>query len=408
MDSFKNPFKPGAGHPPPHLAGRGAEKEQFLQLLKQDIILENLILTGLRGVGKTVLFDTFPAEARSGGWKWVGTDLSEAASHSEQALVSRIVADLSIIGADVFIEGPETPPIGFHGDAEKQKFSLNSTTLMAIYNNTPGLTADKLKAVLTTAWSTISQQQASCRGIVFAYDEAQTLMDNPKKEQYPLSLLLDVFQSLQKSNLPLMLALSGLPTLFPKLVDSRTYAERMFREVTLDSLSPEASREAILKPIETEHCPVKLSDEAVEQIYAMSGGYPYFIQFICHETYNALIQRHENNSELSVPAKEIQNKLDISFFSGRWELATDRQRDLLIAAAACGESQFSIREIAAMSEKILSNPFKGSSQIGQMLPKMMDQGLVIKNRHGRYSFAMPMFGQFIRRQFEAMSTEDSD
>ena len=94
---FKNPFRPGAGHMPPYLAGREAEEKEFRRLLAQDTILENLILTGLRGVGKTVLLEKFKPIAIQDGWLWVGTDLSETISVSETNLAIRILTDLSVV-----------------------------------------------------------------------------------------------------------------------------------------------------------------------------------------------------------------------------------------------------------------------------------------------------------------------
>src|SRR5437667_9211064 len=93
--TFTNPFKPGAGHMPPYLAGREKETEEFLRLLSQDVVLENLVLTGLRGVGKTVLLDTFKPLAIKEGWLWVGTDLSESTSISEERLSIRLMTDLA-------------------------------------------------------------------------------------------------------------------------------------------------------------------------------------------------------------------------------------------------------------------------------------------------------------------------
>ena len=104
-----------------------------------------------------------------------------------------------------------------------------------------------LRSALEFAWLHLKEQGQ--HKVIFAYDEAQNLADHAGKEQFPLSVLLDVFQSIQKKGIPFMLVLAGLPTLFPKLVDARTYAERMFRVMTLTKLSPEESREAILKPI---------------------------------------------------------------------------------------------------------------------------------------------------------------
>ena len=395
MNEFKNPFTPGAGHQPPYLAGRESEKTEFLRLLEQDTILENMILTGLRGVGKTVLFDTLRPLATQKQWCWVGTDLSESASLSEDALVTRIFTDLATITSGISIDRQTVQAPGFLGADETKDITLGSAFLRAIYDSHPGLASDKLKATLKFVWRILSTQ--GYRGAIFAYDEAQNLSDD-LGEQYPLSTMLDVFQSLQKSGLPLMLAFSGLPTLFPKLVAARTYAERMFRVISLESLTRDGSRQAILKPIASDACPVKLNAASVEKICDMSGGYPYFIQFICRETYNALIQRYAANANMSVPVEEIQNKLDNDFFSGRWQRATDRQRDLLVAAAHTQDDEFSIQQIVASSRRSLDKAFAGGSQVSQMLTTLINQGLVFKNRHGRYSFAVPMFDQFIRRQ----------
>src|SRR5579864_7726861 len=86
---IENPFKPGAGHMPPYLAGREHETGEFRKLLQQDVILNNLVLTGLRGIGKTVLLEIFKPIAIQEGWLWAGTDLSESTSVSEENLALR-------------------------------------------------------------------------------------------------------------------------------------------------------------------------------------------------------------------------------------------------------------------------------------------------------------------------------
>jgi hypothetical protein len=100
---------------------------------------------------------------------------------------------------------------------------LDFSLLKWVYDQTPGLTSDKLKAVLDLVWHNL--KETNVRGIVLAYDEAQNMSDQAVARQYPLSLLLDVFQSIQKKGVPILLVLTGLPTLFPKLVDARTFAE---------------------------------------------------------------------------------------------------------------------------------------------------------------------------------------
>src|SRR5476649_2303780 len=109
QDSFPNPFKPGAGHMPPYLAGRNTETRDFLRLLKQTSILSNIVLTGLRGVGKTVLLEDWKTRAVSQKWLWVGTDLSESTSVNEETLVIRLITDLSVVTSGLTMTGAPKP-----------------------------------------------------------------------------------------------------------------------------------------------------------------------------------------------------------------------------------------------------------------------------------------------------------
>ena len=196
---------------------------------------------------------------------------------------------------------------------------------------------------------------------------------------------------------PGVTVLTGLPTLFPKLVEARTYSERMFRIVFLNRLTPKDSRDAILKPIQSS--PIKLSTEAIDTVVDLSGGYPYFIQFICREVYDVFIHQKAKGLPASVPTEEITRKLDTDFFAGRWGRATDRQRELLavIASLDDAEEEFTVQEVVERSRKKLEKGFS-ASHVNQMLSALANAGLVYKNRHGKYSFAVPLLGQFVRRQ----------
>ena len=398
MAEFSNPFRPGAGHHPPHLAGRHEEREEFRRLLGQSTILENMVLTGLRGVGKTVLLDSFKPLAMSLGWVWVGTDLSESTSISEHNMAIRLCTDLSPVTSSLVVETEEVRRVGFAADTDQISRTLTYQVLIELYKHIPGLSLDKIKGVLEIAWRALSKEQ-HVRGIIFAYDEAQNLADQSAKDQFPLSLLLDCFQSLQRKGLPLMLVLTGLPTLFPKLVEARTFSERMFRVVFLQSLNKSESEEAIREPVEDAECPVRLSDDSVNTIINMSGGYPYFIQFICREVYDAFIQRIDKGKSASVPTAGIEQKLDTDFFAGRWARASDRQRALLfvISRLESCDDEFTVQEVVEESKRALDKSFS-SSHVNQMLVALASQGLVYKNRHGKYSFAVPLLGQFISRQ----------
>ena len=391
---FKNPFRPGAGHMPPYLAGREAEENEFRRLLRQDTILENLVLTGLRGVGKTVLLEKLKPIAIQQGWLWVGTDLSETISVSEANLAIRILTDLSVVTSALTLTVGQSQGAGFTTSETPIRQQVSYAYLAKLFDDTPGVTVDKLKAVLEFIWSLLKQTDR--RGIIFAYDEAQNLADNAPKDQYPLSVLLDLFQSLQRKGIPFMLVLVGLPTLFPKLVEARTYAERMFRVVSLSQLDEADRRDAIIKPVESADCPVTFSPQSVEVISDLSGGYPYFIQFICREVFDIWI----SGVDAPIPADAITRKLDTDFFAGRWAKATDRQRELLYVISQlenCDE-EFSVQEIVEMSESHLEKGFS-SSHTNQMLVTLANSGLVYKNRHGRYMFAVPLMAGFIKRQY---------
>lgn len=406
--SVKNPFKPGAGHMPPFLAGRKKEQLEFTQLLTQDVILKNLVLTGLRGIGKTVLLETFKPTAIQMGWLWAGTDLSEATSISETNLAIRLLTDLSVVTSSIVISISERPTVGFGGQPITVPTALNYQTLAAIYESTPGLVSDKLKGVLEFVWPYI--RMGSKHGIVFAYDEAQNLADHSAKDQFPLSLLLDVFQSVQRKGICFMLALTGLPTLFPKLVEARTYSERMFHVIFLDPLNEEETKEAVQKPIEeADDCPIGFDDDSLTTVWEQTRGYPYFIQYVCREIFDVWVQAlNADQPPPTVPLGEITLKLDTDFFAGRWAKATDRQRQLLwvVSNLANCEEEFTVQEIVSSeANKGLRKPFT-SSHVNQMLGSLSDAGLVYKNRHGKYSFAVPLLAAFIMRQ-SSRNDEDS-
>lgn len=405
---FKNPFRPGAGHMPPFLAGRKAEEAQFRRLLEQDIILENLILTGLRGLGKTVLLETFKPIAIQEGWLWVGTDFTETVSVSESNLALRIITDLSVVTSAMTLTMGTKSETGFDAGETPILQPVNFAYLHRRFDEAPGLITDKLKSVLEFVWSIVPA--TGKKGIVFAYDEAQNLADNAAKEQYPLSVLLDVFQSMQRKGVRFMLALSGLPTLFPKLVEARTYSERMFRVVSLPQLNDKDRREAITKPIKDEKCPIVFTAPSVEAIADLSGGYPYFIQFICREVYDIWIQRRSSGAtDMAIPIEEITRKLDTDFFAGRWAKATDRQRELLAIVSHLEncDGEFTVQEIVQASGNAASKSFT-SSHVNQMLAVLANAGLIYKNRHGKYSFAVPLMADFIRRQGDADTGFDWD
>ncbi len=392
-----NPYSPGAGHSPPYLAGREQEVAAFQQYLAQDEILKNVILTGLRGTGKTVLMDDeFKPAAQQAGWVWVGSDFAESSFLSEGNLCVRLLTDLSVFTSSLSIATPDGT-FGFNSGPQKQSLSLKF--LMTFFEAQPGLIIDKLKATLELVWKVASDR--GVKGVVFAYDEAQVVRDREDKEEYPLAILLESFQSLQRKGVRFLLLLTGLPTLFPKLVESRTYAERMFAILEIGRLSAAASREAIETPLKNH--PWQFTPQGVDEIVTVSDGYPYFIQFICRETFDHLLSYPDNPA---IPIDAILRKLDSDFFAGRWEKVTDRQRELLycIAQIEQADEEFTIGEIVDSSRRFRGKPFT-YGDVSQALPRLIEKGLIYKNRHGKYCFAVPLFSQFIKRRFAAATVQ---
>lgn len=385
---------------PPYLAGRQRESREFGELLAQDVILKNLVLTGLRGLGKTVLLETFKPMAIETGWLWAGTDLSESTSISEENLAIRLLTDLSLVVSSFSISKKEHVKVGFTGKPVDTSIKLDYQILRAIYERSPGLVLDKLKSVLEAVWPYVDA--SGKKGIIFAYDEAQNLSDHAKKGQYPLSLLLDLFQSLQRKEYRLMLALVGLPTLFPKLVEARTFAERMFTVVSLKPLSESETTQAIRTPIErTKDCPIAFDTRSVTKIWQVSQGYPYFVQYVCREVFDIWVQAVEAGKRPpSIPVSAILAKLDTDFFAGRWAKATDRQRELLclIAELPNADAEFTVQEITESRTNKLSKRSFSSSHVNQMLVALAEAGLIYKNRYSKYSFAVPLLADFIKRQ----------
>ena len=196
-----------------------------------------------------------------------------------------------------------------------------------------------------------------------------------------------------------MLVLTGLPTLTTKLVEARTYSERMFHTLFLKRLGYADARDAILRPVTDGKCPITFSDKMVDAMIDRTAGYPYFIQFFCREVFDVWIAKISNGEVPSAPIADITRKLDADFFHGRWAKATDRQRELLqvVSLLPNADQEFTVQEVVASSKDSLRKPFT-SSHVSQMLSTLADVGLVYKNRHGKYSLAVPLLGEFIQRQ----------
>ena len=178
---------------------------------------------------------------------------------------------------------------------------------------TAGHSEDKLKEVLVRVAQLLAGTKI--KGIVFAYDEAQNLADHASDKEYPLSVLLDVFSWLQRQSLPckFLLVLTGLPTLFPKLNEARTYTERMFHVLQLERLNMLDAYAAIVKPIEITQSPLRFSSAVIDGIIKKNREDTYCIQFMCKEVFDTWITKIANGEAPSVPSTEISSQAGSRF-----------------------------------------------------------------------------------------------
>jgi len=401
---LENPFRPGAGHRPPLLAGREREREHFERLLRENFITENILITGLRGYGKTVLLDDLRRTALAEGFVWVGNDLSESASLSEERLALRILTDLAQSLSEILVQGTEGQATTSDENFDEAVDDLDPTTFEALkakYERTPGLPSDKLKAVLGRVGSIL--MRAKLRGIVLAYDEAQCLSDHVQRDEFPMSMLVETVSSLQKRDgiTPVLLVLSGLPQVFNALIEARTYTERMFHVMQMERLSRYDTAEALLSPMKPLMPPLNCPPDLFEKVVDLSGGYPYLIQFFGKELIDALLKNGGVLNTSQFPSPDVMDRLDAGLFAARWNKTTDKQRRFLKLIANRGSGrpkEFSAIEIASLSSE--NGEFDGS-QANQILLALCEKGLIYRTRHGRYAFTVPMSEAMILRRIQA-------
>jgi hypothetical protein len=395
---LENPYRPGAGHAPPFLAGRDGEQSHFKRVLRELRPSDNFLITGLRGFGKTVLLGRLRGMAEEHGWIWVGNDLSESASLSEERLALRILTDLAhTISAKLPAKSTANGSAGQKAPApdfgcDQRVFEA----LKGVYENSPGLPNDRLKAVIQRASSLAARARA--HGIILAYDEAQCLSDHADRDEFPMSMLVETVASLQKGDaiVPVMLVLSGLPHVQDALTDTRTYTERMFRVMRLDRLSRDETRAALSTPLEHLMPPLYISRDLLDKVVDLSGGYPYLIQFFGKELVDKLLENGGTLPADAFPADDTLERLDAGLFGARWNKTTDKQREALGLLAGRGPDagrEFSAQELATLSDGGMTNP-----QASLMLQTLCDRGLVYRTRHGRFAFTVPMSESMINRR----------
>ena len=386
MDPIQNPYTPGAGSRPPELAGREAEISAFRILLERVRLgrpEKSLLITGLRGVGKTVLLNTFRDLAESAGFKTAETEVTHETGFRQvmARLGRRVLIELNPIekvknkvlqAARVFkaftLKLPDGFEIGFDVDAARGKADS-------------GNLSEDLSDLFFALGEAAREKQA---GVVFLFDEIQFL------ERPDLEALIAALHHATQRGLPVTVVGAGLPQL-PKLAgEAKSYAERLFNFPSIDRLSDEAARKALEKPAEEQR--VAYEPAATTAILEFTRGYPYFLQEFGKHVWNQAPRSPITFDDVIRVKPAVQAQLDENFFRVRVGRTTVAERRYISAMASLGAGPYKTGDIAA--ELGTDSP-----RVAPLRNQLINKGLVYSPSHGITDFTVPQFDDFVRRAY---------
>ena len=394
MDPVRNPYAPGAGQRPPELAGRDTELSAF------DVVLEriahgrperSLVLTGLRGVGKTVLLNQLRSAAISRGW---GTGKIEA--RPEQSLRRPVSSALHMALREL---GPR------HRDQESMEEVLGVLKAFAQRQapdnakvrdrwqpgiDVPAATgrADSgdMEIDLVELLSDAAGVAADIgSGIALFIDEMQDVQPDD------VSAICAACHELSQQGAPLIVVGAGLPHLPAVLSASKSYSERLFRYLRIDRLDREAADRALLAPAEREDVEFEL--EALDALYQAADGYPYFVQAYGKVTWDIAASSPITAADVAMAAPVAEAELAVGFFGSRYDRATPAEREYMHAMAELGGTNGAA---VATSEVAVSLGRKPAS-LSPARDSLIKKGLVYSAERGQIAFTVPHFGRYLLR-----------
>lgn len=387
MDPIRNPFAPGAGTPPPELAGRDELRAKLRVALERARIgrpAKSAMLVGLRGVGKTVLLDRIRTDAESSGIHTIRIEAPEGRSLpallAPQVRLALLRLSQTEAARDCAIRGLRA----LAGFARKLKVTYHDIEVGFDYDPEPGL-ADNgdlehdLQALLEQVG--LAAQQAHTALAIFI-DELQYV------EEAQLAVLITAMHRTEQRQLPVVMVGAGLPQLRGQMGNAKSYAERLFDFPEIGALPEASGRRAIEKPLDDEG--VRITPEALEAILAATQGYAYFVQEWASHTWLAASASPISVADVQTAARTATAALDESFFRVRFDRLTPREKKYLRAMAALGPGPHRSGDIAACyGAEVTSLAPTRSSLIGK--------GMVWSPSHGDTAFTVPMFDAFMTR-----------
>ena len=387
MDPIKNPFSPGAGAPPPELVGREVILEQarvLLARIKARRPEKSILLTGLRGVGKTVLLNEIERMAAKEDYRTLGLE-----AHEEKSLAALLVPPLRKLLFDL-------DRIAGAGDKAKRALGVLKGFMdgikVKIGEVEVGLdidpekgTADSgdLESDLPNLFVAVAEAAEERKlPVALLIDELQYF--NPKE----LSALIMAMHKMQQRQLPMILLGAGLPILPGLAGESKSYAERLFNFPEIGALSEADAFKALRDP--TEEAGVDFEEAALREVFRLTQGYPYFLQEWGYQAWNRAPASPITLQIVQEATPIVIERLDQSFFRVRFDRLTGSEKRFLRAMAGLGPGAHGSGEVAdALGVKINS--------VGPVRASLIGKGMIYSPEHGNVAFTVPLFDEFMLR-----------
>jgi len=385
VDARANPYAPGAGTKPPALTGRDDEIEAFvvlLERLQRGVAGQSMIITGLRGVGKTVLLNTFEDLAVERDWIPIFKECE--ASTSLPALVARhcrrVIEDLRPSARAARRLRAAIARLSTFSVVDPNGFELRFD--LGRGEAPPDPLSDDFVDLLLEVGALARERG---RGVVLLLDEVQFLHPD---EFGPFVVGL---HRVNQKGLPIICVAAGLPSLPALASEAKTYAERLFTYPRIDRLSQDDADEALARPAWVQK--VAFAKGALEVAYRQGLGYPYFIQELGKYAWSVARGTRIERADMERAGELAQHALDDGFFLVRAERATQAERRYMRAMAALGGPPYATGDVVRALGK------RSASQLSVQRDSLIRKGLIYSPRTGELDFTVPLFSDYLVRRF---------
>ena len=387
MDPINNPYSPGAGTPPPELAGRDEIREAVricIERLRRGYPTKSVLMVGLRGVGKTVLLDQMRNDAEASGVHTVRIEAPEGRSLPAILAPQLRLALLRLSRIESAKAVAQRALRGLAGFAKALKVKFNDIEVGFDFDPEPGL-ADNgdLEMDLSALFDEIGRaaKQADTALVIFI-DELQYVAE------VELAALISALHRCTQQKLPVCVVGAGLPQLRGRAGNAKSYAERLFDYPEIGPLSPSAARQALIKPAEDNK--VEFSAGAVEKIVSHTRGYPYFLQEWGKSSWDVADASPITESNVESAAEQAIAALDESFFRVRFDRLTPMQKRYLRAMAELGPGPHRSGDIAEILHRKVT-------ALAPLRNELIGKGMIWSPNHGDTAFTVPLFDEFMKR-----------